>query len=832
MKFISEKAGSKAVPTKVIAYVLDNAKACRDKNGQIFMATIGLDEDRPYSQQFRETAMLTGNKYEEHDRKYYHFKYTCSPDDYDPKREKNNITPEQLLDEAITLCNDQLTGYQALVVVQYHNNCLTGSNRNKAHLHAHIIVNASPYDTNLKRLRLSNKDLQNLRDYAYEAGRKYELHEKYWLDEVAEKRKRKEQLSIAHTQMQDDGAEGIRITGGEREIIKKHGSAFADKSFKERYRIAIDEAREEVTTLPMFQAYLQKHFSIKTQITQQGNIKFKLPDRTTYTSGQKLGENYTLEAITQSLVKSKESHMEDFTSLAGALGECTYDADAQLIIIDEQAITWRNKILISLEAFLNWEAEERTQQKFQSDSAHLNDEIRHHQLILEKTEAFYKLCEEAARNETLYIALTKEEKEKIARLRRYREWLAAEEEKRRKMLLQEELRQLLTCKHTGMPSRRITLYDEDGRERTLIEIMILVAIQAVKDMNKRNVQEINYFSRGCIQTDWKAQQIMDSIRIARELGATSLAELELKVEEEGRKFGKIKKEYHKERQKFIAEMDEATASLVRDDTLSAEEQAAEIEKIRRRWEEKINLLDTSYAAAKKHYSQCAYALDHIHMQQYRQMDYSVQESKSNYAAEEDEISKGIDDQTPHRTAAEAKKIAEMQMQEIRNWVDMAICAIAKNPSTGEDVDLEEWKSEMEKHGCQIRITKNTISVKHPNSNQPVRLNRLGGNYEKERIIHGISIQKQQYNEQRRNAQSRVDPERIEAELIYTAAVRTLAESIGTDPEAGCSPGEIDVTEIRAGKRERILEGPAESNRSDPNQRSGHGTGRERSPGDR
>ena len=78
MKFISESAGSKATPDKVIDYVLDEEKVCKGEDGEVLIATIGLDDDRPYAAQFREIAFAYGNTYGANERKYYHTKYTVS----------------------------------------------------------------------------------------------------------------------------------------------------------------------------------------------------------------------------------------------------------------------------------------------------------------------------------------------------------------------------------------------------------------------------------------------------------------------------------------------------------------------------------------------------------------------------------------------------------------------------------------------------------------------------------------------------------------------------------------------------------------------------------
>ena len=184
-KFISEKAASKATPSKVIKYVMNPEKCCKDENGNIIMSTIGLDDDRPYSQQFRETAELVGNEYTKSDRKYYHFKVSCAPGDYSPDGEQK-ITPEQFRREIEDLVHKKFPGYQAVITIQYHG-------EEEPFLHAHIVLNASSYEPDQNKIDLRTRHLDELRDYAYEMGQPYGLEGNYWRDEVAEKRERERQ---------------------------------------------------------------------------------------------------------------------------------------------------------------------------------------------------------------------------------------------------------------------------------------------------------------------------------------------------------------------------------------------------------------------------------------------------------------------------------------------------------------------------------------------------------------------------------------------------------------------------------------------------------------
>ncbi|MFH5911731.1 protein rlx, partial [Clostridium perfringens] len=55
--------------------------------------------------------------------------------------------------------------------------------------------------------------------------------------------------------------------------------------------------------------------------------------------------------------------------------------------------------------------------------------------------------------------------------------------------------------------------------------------------------------------------------------------------------------------------------------------------------------------------------------------------------------------------------------------------------------LEEFRDNLkEKYGVETRVTKSTISYKHPTQKKSVRGKRLGENYTKERIINEFKKQ--------------------------------------------------------------------------------------------
>ena len=760
MKFISESAGSKATPDKVIDYILDEEKVCKGEDGEVLLFTIGLDDDRPYAAQFREIAFAYGNTYGANERKYYHTKYTVSPADYDPEQGIMNITPEQLLDEATQFCHDFLAGYQSIVVIQYHDNSKSDKNLdqetgrwtderipNQKHLHAHIITNACPYDFELGMLRIQNKDLDAMRDYAYETGRKYHLNERYWRDEAAEKRaKQKSERDMI------DEQDGIHLSDGELEIINRHGAAFATKSFKERYRVAIDEAIKEVTDFETFKDYLYKEFSIRTEVTNQGNVKFKLPDRTTSTSGKILGANYTLESIMASLEQSREAHKDDFS--------------LPLLAPSIEAVEWRNSVMHELE---------------QLSKGEFKDE----RLIPEKTVAFCQLCQDASNNANLKAALSAKERENIEDMLYYLELLRMEQEQRDKIYQRIKI---------GLPKfevkipRYVRMYDEHGRKRSILELLVMLAIVTIEDWKSRDaIPSMNIQNKPIrAYTNYQFQAMMDSIRIARELGANSEYEMELKVVAEGKKYGAIKRAYFEEKHSSEKRIEAAIKEIDKNLSLSEDERRQKIEEIHKAENQRMAVIEAEYLHAKKRYAEIARAGDTIRSNSRRVL------YQSQPVQQDDDTVKD----RPHRSKGEARREDERQLQEIRDWVDMAIEAISTTPDAGELENLQEWAAEMEKRGCIVRITKETISVRHPKRSNPVRLNRLGGAYEKESIINGICRIKQEYHEQ---VQAK---RRAAEEQAYGEAIKRVADSLGNNRPARQDNCRVESTKCCTGEGQR------------------------------
>lgn len=525
-KLISERSASKATPAKVIKYILDPAKCCIDNNGNVIMSIYALDENRSYSQQFQETAELRGNDYTSLDRKYYHFKMAFHPDD--AVQNGGIVTPEMALEMAQKWHEKHFPEYEAVITIQYHNDPERG---NQEHLHAHIVVNASSFECDKNKIKLSNRDLDDLRDTAFYIGKEYGLQENYWRDEVEKKIEKR--LSRQKNRPQEE----VYLTQGEQNLIAKYGRDFSSYSFKDQYRIAIDEAKIETGSIENFILYLKEHFSIDTKITQQRNIKYKLSDRNTYTTGKALGTLYELDAVEEALAANK------------------------------------NKL-----------------------ENQLNNRI-----------------------------------------------------------------------------------------------------QKAKQQPPGGTVEIK------ARQDRELQAMIDCVALCRECGANTVADFKLTVKKKGAELGTLRKQIRRAEQ---------TGDISRVEELKKEE-----------------------TVAKNEYGRYARALEYRALLEERQFNFNSPESVKL-------LSESSDKDGIKRTKEQAVQEKNRQHSDLREWIDQACESIGSTTSEGLVQDLKLFIEELEKHGCIVRITENTISLKHPDSKQPVRTNRLGDEYSMSAIKDNILIQRE------------------------------------------------------------------------------------------
>lgn len=498
MKFISKKAASKAYPSKIIAYVTNEKKLCYDENGEPLISTIGLDDSRPYSRQFKETAELNGSEYKPGERKYYHFKYTVHPEDYSPDGPQK-ITPQELLLETEKFVYDNFPGYQAVITIQYHDN---EKGTNEEHLHGHIVLNSFSYeDKNM--LRVENKDLDRMRDYAYEAGLKYNLSERNWREEAAEKKAQKAAEKIRKR------PEKINITEGEQKIIDQHGKHFADHSFKEKYRVAIDEAKQETTNREAFCEYLSKHFQMQTKITKQNTILYKMPGRQHYSSGRTLGIDYELHAIDAALKNSQKQ-----SDLASLYFQAEWGQEKE-----------RLRELMNHQRAEQGPREDRASAEIRANRSAMTDTVEIYQKILSvaKQNAY----------DTDNLQYLKNE-------------------------LEQQERQIRAEQRAGNPVNDM-LQNQERMRRAYLSALITTGDNLTKKVQTANAGQDNDEKMGAGK----------AIEIAKELGVHNIAEMELRVANECSKIERDVRELYKSGKPSAQIHDMATLSRIRQRELKA-----------------------------------------------------------------------------------------------------------------------------------------------------------------------------------------------------------------------------------------------------------------------
>lgn len=96
---------------------------------------------------------------------------------------------------------------------------------------------------------------------------------------------------------------------------------------------------------------------------------------------------------------------------------------------------------------------------------------------------------------------------------------------------------------------RSNLFDENGRRRTLLELVFILAITVLtKEKGLWTANEIPADRRNepiFAKTDWKIQNMIDSMYVAQEEGIETPRDIEIKLQQAGEEYGKAKKEFEK-----------------------------------------------------------------------------------------------------------------------------------------------------------------------------------------------------------------------------------------------------------------------------------------------
>ena len=242
--------GFKAKPNKAIKYITDPKKAA-------IIVTHALDDERDYAAQFKETYNLFGKGLSFGSRKYYHFKHSFDP--------KDNVSPAEA---------SQMTEELARQVFDDHE-YIIAAHTDKAHIHCHLIVNSVSFETG-KMLHLNNTEYGELKDLSNSIAEKHGYSTLDFRKKAAD-----------------------RISSKEKQITLNGGT-----SWKEELREVIAIAVHDCTTMEEFESYINNYGVTITRNTER-TISFKHPNKQKSIRGDKLGADYTKEAILNELSKQE-----------------------------------------------------------------------------------------------------------------------------------------------------------------------------------------------------------------------------------------------------------------------------------------------------------------------------------------------------------------------------------------------------------------------------------------------------------------------------------------------------------------------------------------------
>ena len=242
--------GFKAKPNKAIKYITDPKKAA-------IIVTHALDDERDYAAQFKETYNLFGKGLSFGSRKYYHFKHSFDP--------KDNVSPAEA---------SQMTEELAQQVFDDHEYVIA-THTDKAHVHCHLIVNSVSFVTG-KMLHLNNTEYGELKDLSNSIAEKHGYSTLDFRKKAAD-----------------------RISSEEKQITLNGGT-----SWKEELREVIAIAVHDCTTMEEFESYINNYGVTITRNTER-TISFKHPNKQKSIRGDKLGADYTKEAILNELSKQE-----------------------------------------------------------------------------------------------------------------------------------------------------------------------------------------------------------------------------------------------------------------------------------------------------------------------------------------------------------------------------------------------------------------------------------------------------------------------------------------------------------------------------------------------
>ena len=273
--------GCKSTAGKALNYITDKKKA-------EIVSSQNLDDNRSYTEQFKETAQLYGKGTNFDERKYYHFKLSCDRAD--------NVSASAHHKYAEAVAKSLFPNHE--VVIATHTDTKT--------VHSHIIVNAVNFEDGHK-LHCNNRDYFKMKDIANEIGQKR-----------------------GFTPLIYNGLSHDKVTRAEKEIILKGGT-----SWKEELREVIAEAKTQTTNMADFEKHLNNYGVIFTRNTDK-TIAFKHPQKEKAIRGEKLGLDYTKGAILNELSKSADRQ--------NAYSERTSKDERTTVVVEKRERTSESRV--------------------------------------------------------------------------------------------------------------------------------------------------------------------------------------------------------------------------------------------------------------------------------------------------------------------------------------------------------------------------------------------------------------------------------------------------------------------------------------------------------
>lgn len=246
------KGGFKTTPKPTLDYITRPHKAT-------IVSSFYLDDDVDYAMQFADTRKVWNKAQSKSSRKYYHFIHSFSA--YD------NITPELAHELTEELCRRSFPNSE--VVIATHTDT--------DHVHCHIVINSVNF-TDGKMLQISPKAYTAIKDLSNELAL---------------------EKGLTPVDFRKQSSEPVRQSQAERQIILRDGT-----SWKQELCEVIDMAVRTAKNITEFEDILGQYGIEITRNTEK-TIAYKHPQKSKAIRGEKLGRNYTKEAIINGIAESQ-----------------------------------------------------------------------------------------------------------------------------------------------------------------------------------------------------------------------------------------------------------------------------------------------------------------------------------------------------------------------------------------------------------------------------------------------------------------------------------------------------------------------------------------------